>query len=117
LQNHLGRIAILPVFVLPFACLQSAFEINLRALFQVLLGDLREPFTENDDPMPFGLLASLAGVFVAPGLRRCHPQIDDGTAVLGTAYLRVSAQIADENDLVDAACHDALRVAICAALH
>src|SRR6478609_11696760 len=60
LQHHLGRIAVLPVFILPFACLQSAFEINLRALLQVLLRDLGKAFAEDDDAMPFGFLAPLA---------------------------------------------------------
>src|SRR5215831_7183963 len=40
LQNHFGRITVLPVFVLPFARLQRALEINLRALLEILLGDL-----------------------------------------------------------------------------
>jgi len=79
-----------------------------------LLSDLGEALAEDDDAVPLGLLPSLAGVLVPPRLRRRHPQIDNRTAVLGTADLRVSAQIADQNDLVDAACHDALRVAICA---
>src|SRR5262245_56875235 len=112
LQHHLGRITVLPVLVLPFACLQRAFEINLRALLQILLGDLREPFAEDHHAMPLGLFASLAGVLVAPGLRSRYAQIDDRTAVLGAADVRIGAQIADENDLVDAACHDLLRLAI-----
>src|SRR6185437_12824816 len=40
LQHDLGRVAVLPVLVLPFARLQRALEINLAALLQILLGDL-----------------------------------------------------------------------------
>src|SRR5262249_19067761 len=90
------------------------FEINLRALLQVLLGDLGEPLAEDHHAVPFSLFAPLAGVLVPPVLRCGHPQIDDWTPVLGAADFRISAQITDENDLVDAACHDALRVAISA---
>src|SRR4249919_2164219 len=108
LQHDLGRIAVLAVFVLPFARLQRAFEVNLRAFLEVLLGDLGETLAEDHDAMPFGLLAPLAGRLVAPGLRGRHPQIDDRAAVLGAADLGVGAQIADQNDLVDAACHRSL---------
>src|SRR5262249_7798756 len=66
LQHHLGRITVLPVLVLPFARLQRAFQINFRALFQILLGDFGKAFAEDDDPMPLRLLASLAGVLVTP---------------------------------------------------
>src|SRR5664279_2503996 len=63
LQNHFGRVAVVAVLVLPFARLQRAFQVNLRALLEILLDDL--------------------------------------------------AQALVEDHLVDATCHDALRVAIC----
>src|SRR5215469_7725485 len=59
--------------------------------------------------MPLGLLATLAGIFVPPRLRCRNPQVDDRAPVLGAADFGVGAQIADQNDLVDATCHDALR--------
>src|SRR5690349_19562472 len=43
LQHGLGRIAILARLVLPFARLQLAFDVNLGAFFEVLLGDLAKP--------------------------------------------------------------------------
>src|SRR6185503_754061 len=55
LQHDLGRVAVLAVFVLPLARLQRAFEVNLRALLEVLLGDLGETLAEDHDAMPFGL--------------------------------------------------------------
>ena len=112
LQHDFGRIAVLPVFILPFARLQSTFEVNLRAFLEILLGDLGQAFAEDDDAMPFGLLSPFAGVLVAPGFRSRDPQIDDRPAVLCAANFRVGSEIADENDLVDATRHDALRVAI-----
>ena len=110
LQHDLGRVAVLAVLVLPFARLQRAFEINLRAFLEVLLGDLGEALAEDHDAMPFGLLAPLAGCLVAPAFRGRDPQIDDRAAVLGAADFGVGAQIADENDLVDAACHRSLSI-------
>src|SRR5947209_13567609 len=40
LQHHLGRVLLHALLVGPFARLQRAFEVNLGALLQVLLGDL-----------------------------------------------------------------------------
>src|SRR5262249_9124171 len=94
--------------ILPFACLELAFEVDLRALLQILLGDLGEPLAENDHAMPFGLFATFAGGLVAPVFGGGDAQVRDRPAVLGAADFRIGAQIADENDLVDAACHDFL---------
>src|SRR5580765_166309 len=110
LQHDLGRVAVLAVLVLPFARLQRAFEINLRAFLEVLLGNLGEALAADDDAMPFGLLAPFAGCLVAPAFRGRDPQIDDRAAVLSAADFGVGAQIADENDLVDAACHRSLSI-------
>ena len=67
LQHDLGRIFVLSVFVLPFARLQRALEINFCTFLQILLGDLREPFVEDDDAVPLGFLLALAARLVAPG--------------------------------------------------
>src|SRR4029078_4273742 len=85
-----------------------AFEINLGALLQILLGDLAEPLAEDHDAMPLGLFLALAGVLVAPGFRRRHAQICDRTGIIGAADLRIFAEIANQNDLVPRACHDLL---------
>src|SRR5262249_33507124 len=61
----------------------------------------------------FGLLAPLAGGLVAPALRGGHPQIRDRTAVLCAADFRIRTEIADEDHLVDATCHDGHRVTTC----
>src|SRR5690606_4797459 len=60
LQHDLGRVAVIARLVLPLARLQLALEIDLRALVQVLLGDLCQAVLEDDDAMPLRLLATLA---------------------------------------------------------
>jgi multiple antibiotic resistance protein len=113
LQHDLGGVAFLPVLVLPFARLQRAFQINLRAFLEILLGDLAEAFIEDHYAMPFSLLTPLASRSVTPALRRRHPQIRDRTAVLGPADFWVGAEITDEDHFVDATCHDTLRGGAC----
>src|SRR5581483_2125216 len=109
LQHHLGRIFVLAGLILPFARLQRAFEVNLRALLQILLGDAAEALVEDHNAVPLGLLAALAGILVFPALRRCDAQIGDRTAVLRAADLRIRAEISDQDHFVDATRHDALR--------
>src|SRR5262249_37783325 len=77
LQHDLCRIAVLAGLVLPFACLELPFEVNLRTLLEILLGDLCKILVEDDDAVPFGALAPLAASFDTPALARCHAQIDD----------------------------------------
>ena len=100
LQHDLGRVGVGAVLLLPLARLELAFKINLGALLQILLGDTGEAFAEDDDAVPFGLLASLAARLVAPTLAGRHAQIDNGPPVLGVPHLRIGAKIADQNDLV-----------------
>ena len=113
LQHDLGRVTLVAVFVRPFARLQRAFQVNLRALLEILLDDLAQTFVEDHHAMPLGFFLALAGGLVAPAFRGGHAQIRDRTAVLGAANFRIRTEIADEDHLVDATCHDALRVAIC----
>ena len=89
----------------PVAGLELALDVDLRALAQVFLGDVGEALVENDDPVPFGALAGLAGRLVLPALGSGDRKIDHLVAALGRAALRIAAQIAHQNHLVDAACH------------
>src|SRR5579883_2039459 len=104
-EDDLGRIALLTRIVGPFAGLQGALEIDLGALLQIFLGDLGEPFVENDDAMPFGALLALARHLVAPAFRGGDRQRGDAHSVLGRADFRIAAEIADQDHLVDAASH------------
>src|SRR5664279_659802 len=106
LQHHFGRVAVVAVLVLPFARLQRAFQVNLRALLEILLDDLAQALVEDHHPVPLGFFLALAGGLVAPAFRGGHPQIRDRTAVLGAANFRIRTEIADEDHLVDATCHD-----------
>src|SRR6185437_1168453 len=105
LQHDFGGVFLDTGLVGPFARLQRTLDINLGALFQILLGDFAEPLIEDHDPMPFGLFLALAGRLVAPALRGRDAQIGDRPAVLGTPDLRVLAEIADQNHLVHTSRH------------
>src|SRR5262249_9411573 len=104
---------VLARLVLPFAGLQLALEIDLRTLLQILLGDPTEPLVEDNDAVPFGALAALAGGLVAPGFRGRHAQIGNRAAVLRAPALVILPEIADQDHLVDATGHDALLLVAC----
>src|SRR5580698_5005291 len=106
LQHHLGRVAVLAGLILPFSRLQRAFDENLRAFLKVLLGDPAQILVEDDDAVPFGFLTPLAGRLVFPRIRSRDAQIGNRPAVLGAADFRIRAEIADQDNFVDAACHD-----------
>src|SRR6266702_3727703 len=105
LQHDLGRVAVLPVLVLPLAGLQRALEVHFRAFLDVLLDNLAQALVEDHHPVPLGLFAPLAGRLVAPGLAGGNAQIGDRPAVLRAADFRIRAQIADEDHLVDRTRH------------
>jgi len=56
LQDHFRRLALIAVAIGVFARLQLAFEIDLRALLAILLGDLAEVLVEDHNIVPFGPL-------------------------------------------------------------
>src|SRR5262249_33295656 len=105
LQHDLGRVFVLARLVLPFARLQRTLEVDLRALAQVLFGDLGEPLVEDRHARPLCPLPALAGRLVAPGFRRRHAQLGDRAAVLRVLDLGILAEIADEDHAVNRAAH------------
>src|ERR1019366_8448647 len=105
LQHHFSRVFFDAGLVGPFARLQLAFDVNLGALLQILLGDLAEPFVEDDDPMPLGLFLALAGRLVAPAIGGRHAQIGNRPPILGPPNFRILAEISDQNHLVYASRH------------
>src|SRR5712671_6853013 len=108
LQHHLGAVALDIVLVGPLAGLQLAFEVSLGAFLEVLLRDLAQAFAEDHHPVPLGFFLAVPGRLVAPAFRGRHAQLHDRPAVLRATHLRILAEIADQNHLVDAACHDLL---------
>src|SRR5215469_6268916 len=105
LQHHFGRVFLLARLIGPFARLQRALQINLGALFQVLLDDVDQPVIEYNDAMPLGALFALTACLVAPAFRGCHGHVGDAGAVVRRADLGIAAEIADQDHLVDASGH------------
>jgi hypothetical protein len=105
LENDLGRIAVGARLVLPLAGLQRALDIDLAALAQIFLRDVRQAFVEDLDRVPLGLFLALAAGAILPALRRGDAQLDHLAAVLEAARFGIPAEIADENHLVNTARH------------
>src|SRR5262245_35165544 len=108
LQPHFGGVSVLAGLVLPLACLQRAFEIDLRALLQILLASPAETLAEDHDAVPFGLFPPFPGCLVAPRIAGGDPQIGNRPAVLGPATSRVPPGVADREPLVAPPRHDTL---------
>src|SRR6185312_9581107 len=83
---------------------QRAFDVDLPALLQVFTGDLRQ-FAEHLHAVPLGAFLALAALLVGPAFGSGHAQRGDRGAAAGVTHLRIVAEVADQNDLVDAACH------------
>src|SRR6476661_75873 len=95
LQHHLGRVLLDAGLVGPFARLQLALDVNLGALLEILLGDLAEPFIEDDHAVPLGLFLALAGGLVAPAFGGRDAQIGNWPPILGAPDFRILAEISD----------------------
>src|SRR4029077_1827779 len=74
--DDLGGVALVALLVLPLARAQTAFDVNLRALAQVLGGDLRQA-PEKRHAMPLGALLLLPAGLVAPALAGGDAQVGD----------------------------------------
>ena len=105
LQHDFGGVFLGAGLVGPFAGLQRALDIDLAALLQEPLADIHQAVVEHHHAVPLRALAPLAAALVAPAFRGRQRQVGDPRPVLGRADLRIAAQIADQNDLVDAASH------------
>src|SRR5262245_32203021 len=103
LQHYFGGILVLARLVLPFARLQGALEIDLRALLQIFLSDPAQAFVEDRNAMPFDLFTRFSSAFVGPFLRRRHVQVGNRPTVPRVADFRILAEIGDEDHLVHAA--------------
>jgi hypothetical protein len=101
--DDLGRVAILPVLVLPLARAQPAFDVDRPALLEVLAGNLRQA-PEERDAMPLGRFLHLAAGLVLPPVGRRNGDVGDRRAVRGVTRLRVAAQVADQDDFIHG-CH------------
>src|SRR5690348_3954119 len=102
--NHVGGVALDPVLVGVLVGAQRALHVHLTPFLQVLARDFGEP-AKKLDAMPFGAFLPLAGLLVLPTVRGGDPDGAHRRAGRAVARFRVRAQIADQDDLVDAACH------------
>src|SRR5690606_25601532 len=101
--DDLGRPAILAFLVLPLAGLQVALDVAGAAFLEVLAGDLGESVEEHH-PVPFGFLATLAGLLVLPVARGGEGDVADCRAIGRVADLGVATEVPDQDHLVDR-CH------------
>src|SRR5262249_26971247 len=99
LRPHLRRRPLVPLPIGPLASLQRSLDVDRPPLPKVLAGALRL-LPPDDDAVPLRALLLLAGG-VLPGVGRGHREIGHRLAALRVADLRVTAEIPDENDLVD----------------
>src|ERR1700677_735669 len=114
-QHDLGDLFFDARLVGVFPALDLTLDVDLGALFAILFGDLADILVEDHDVVPLGALLALAGVLVLPGFGRRQGEADDAIAGIEVGHFRVFAEVADQNDFVDAARHDALLTTLKAA--
>jgi hypothetical protein len=83
---------------------QRPFDVDLAALAQVFTGDFGQ-LAEELDAVPFGPFLFLAGLLVVPRFGRGDADRRDRAATLGVSGFGIGAEIADQDDFVDAAGH------------
>ncbi|EGF31865.1 hypothetical protein IMCC9480_3290 [Oxalobacteraceae bacterium IMCC9480] len=91
--------------------MQLAFDVDLRAFFQVLAGDLGELAIERD-AVPFGEFFFLAAILVFPAFGGGYRDVSDGVAVGHVAGFRIAAEVADDDDFIDR-CHGGFSWMVC----
>src|SRR5690606_16996731 len=99
--NDFGAVAVgAGVLVLPLAGLEATFDIDRAALAQVFARDFGQAVIE-DDAMPFGFFAALAGALVLPLRGGGNGHVADGGPIGAVAHFGIASQVADEYDFVD----------------
>src|SRR5581483_9337951 len=82
-----------------------AFDVDLAALFQILSGDFRQPLPEHD-VVPLGAVLPLSA-FVFETFVGSDGKLGYRRALRRVFHFRVFAQIANQNDFIDAfSCHE-----------
>ena len=89
--------------VVPGASLNLAFDEELRAFFDVVADDLGGAL-EADDIVPLGLVGPVALSVLLP-VGGGEREAGDGHAAGGGTDLGVFADVAEEEDFIDALCH------------
>src|SRR5690554_439599 len=102
--HDLGEELLHPVLAGELVVADLAFHVHLRALAQVFAGDLAE-LAEESHPVPLGVLLGVA-VLVLAHAGGGQADLGDRHAALGVFGLRVVAEVADQDRLVDATGHE-----------
>src|SRR6185503_4475571 len=110
-RNDLGDVARLLLAVFPGAVLDPPLDVDLIALLEVLLGDVRQAgsfVVPADDPVPLRLLLLFTTLRVPLPAGR-HRQRGHAGTVVRAAHLGIGPQIPDDHDFVETAAHNDLR--------
>src|SRR5580704_806019 len=103
--HDLGHVLFLiGLLVIPAAGLQAAFDVDLVALLEIFPGDFGHALPEHD-VVPLGAFLPLP-TFVLVGLVGSQRNLRYCGALRRVLDFRVFAQIANEDDFVDALCHE-----------
>src|SRR3954451_21828996 len=97
--DDLGDVALVAFLVVVRAGLDATLDVDLAALREILGADLRA-LAPHDDAVPLGALLALS-VLVVPALARREPQLADALPARRVPHVGISAEITDQNDLVD----------------
>src|SRR5690606_5288643 len=101
--DDVGVVALHAIIAGVVAVADATLDVDLRALAQVLLHDLGQ-LAEENHAVPLGLLLRVAvPVLANSGGRQADP--GDRHSALGVAGLGIVAEVANQDDLVDSACH------------
>src|SRR5690606_38135365 len=104
-DRDFGGVAVVAVLVLPLAGPKLAFDVDLAALAQIAFGHADQAFGLQHDRVPLRPFLALPGLPILPAFRGRDTQVGNAAAILEAFHFRVLAEIADQDDLVDAACH------------
>src|SRR5690606_15235419 len=102
--HDLGEILLHAVLAGVFVVADLSLDVHLRSLAQVLAGDFRE-LAEEGHPVPLGVFLGVA-VAVLAHAGGGQADLGDRQAALGVFGLRVVAEVADQDCLVDATGHE-----------
>src|SRR6185369_9503811 len=99
LGDNLGDVTFDAVFIIVGTRANTAFDVDLPALGEILPAGLGL-FAPNHDVMPFGAFLALA-VAVVPLLGSCQRKVGHGAAGAGKAHLGIFSYMTDENNFID----------------
>jgi hypothetical protein len=93
-RHDLGSIAFLSLLILPLAGLDPPFDIHLRSLMQIFLGDLGGT-AKQYHPVPFRAFLAFPGFLISPGFTRGQAQVGYGLPARHVANLRLGTEMTD----------------------